>query len=666
MSLQFHTITLKNFRQYSGEQVIDLACPDQSRINVLEGQNGAGKSNLLNAITLCFYGKEEHNGDSDNENEEEKLPYVSQEKLSNLNPGDSASGYIEITLGYEEPRYRFKREFETYVTDNGEFEDVRDELTLRRWEGRNWKIERNPNTYMTQILPATVSDYFLFDGEDLEGFFSENYPSNVEDAILDVSHTKLLERSIDHLNKVERQLEKDASSAEGKAGEINDEIEAFEAELDTLEGEKEEAEDNLEDTESHIRKVRQKMADVSDEDVRNLYNNRDDLEDLIKSKEQRTRNLRGETSKLMLEAGPAVFAFDAIEFTAQEFSEQESRGELPPKIRQWFIEELLEEGRCICGSDIDEEHTHDETVVTRRKKLKALRKEMPDASEEGLEGKTKLPSILQTAENKVAQIQQNRQLIADLDDEVDDHKQRLQDINSQLKAYELPDDDVDVGSLEDQLERLKDQKTTLTKHIGSLETDIEEVKAKLKQTRKEYQRELDKLDRYRAISAQIEFVQDARDEVQQIKDYILNQIRNETEDNLEQYFNTLIWKEEDYEVILNDDYSIEVLDPHGDNKIGSLSAGETQVLALSFMAALAQISGFDAPVVIDTPLGRISSEPRKRIAQNLPQYLEDTQLTFLMTDEEYTDTVRSLMKSSIANEHDLQFKKGSTEVIPRV
>ena len=81
------------------------------------------------------------------------------------------------------------------------------------------------------------------------------------------------------------------------------------------------------------------------------------------------------------------------------------------------------------------------------------------------------------------------------------------------------------------------------------------------------------------------------------------------------------------------------------------------------MAALSDISGFNAPVLIDTPLGRISSNPKKDIAQNLPDYLEGTQMTFLMTDEEYTEGVQSMMEHKVVNEYQLVYNNGTTEVI---
>ncbi|WP_224268522.1 AAA family ATPase [Haloprofundus salinisoli] len=665
MSLEIHEIRIKNYRQYAGEQAIDLSCPEHSRINILEGQNGAGKSNLLNAVTLCFYGKEEHNGDS----EEEQLPYVSQPKLSELEPGESASGFVEITLGYDNPKYRFRRDFETYKRDDGGFEDVRDDLTLQRYDNRNWVTENNPNTYLTQILPGNVSDYFLFDGEDLEGFFSEGYPTDVKDAILDVSHTQLLNRSVDHLKKTKSDLQNDAEDAEGEVGELQDEIEALEAEIEETKEEKSLKERDLEETEQNIRNVRNKMADISNEEVRRRYKERDDLREDIEAKEKRVLRLQKEVTELMLEAGPTVYAHRALHYAKEEFSEKESKGELPPKIRRWFIDELIEEGECMCGQPLDPEWAESEEerneIEAHRQRLQNLRDEIPEATEEGMEGKTRIPSIIDAAKDKVKQIRSRRQLIAELEDEIDSDQQRVKDISSELQAYELPDDDVDVGSLEDQLERLEDTRDNLNGEIAILENEIAEIESELEQKDKGLKRELDKHDRYRGLVAQIEFTEEAVDELEHIKADILAEIRQETEENLEDYFNTLIWKNEEYDLVLNDDYSIEVLDPHGDNKIGSLSAGETQVLALSFMAALSQISGFDAPVIIDTPLGRISSEPRKRIAENLPQYLDNTQITFLMTDEEYTDSVRSLLISSVANEYLLNYKNQTTEVIPR-
>lgn len=144
----------------------------------------------------------------------------------------------------------------------------------------------------------------------------------------------------------------------------------------------------------------------------------------------------------------------------------------------------------------------------------------------------------------------------------------------------------------------------------------------------------------------------------------MEQVRIQTEDCLEEYFNTLMWKNEDYDIELTDEYQVNITSPSGNKGLGTLSAGESQILALSFMSAMSQISGFSAPVVIDTPLGRISSEPKYRIAQNIPKYLNGKQVTFLMTDEEYTEKVSAFLKKSVANEYQLDYANEKTEVAP--
>ena len=64
--MRITNIDIKNYRQY---QSLTFQFP-QSKINdihIIVAQNGVGKTNLLNAITWCLYGKEPHLGDDTND-----------------------------------------------------------------------------------------------------------------------------------------------------------------------------------------------------------------------------------------------------------------------------------------------------------------------------------------------------------------------------------------------------------------------------------------------------------------------------------------------------------------------------------------------------------------------------------------------------------------------
>jgi DNA sulfur modification protein DndD len=334
------------------------------------------------------------------------------------------------------------------------------------------------------------------------------------------------------------------------------------------------------------------------------------------------------------------------------------KGKLPPKIQEWFVGDLLDEGECICGENLDE---HPE----KRERLEHLQTEVSHVSEENLEGKTEIPRIIDDGDEATEELLRTRQDISNIEDDIDKIQRELQDIAEELKKYDTPDDDVDVSALENQRTELEEQKEELQKKVFQLEADINSKKEEVKEAKKEWKKEAEQQTKYQEMIRKVEFLEDTADDISDIKNKILSQIRKETQERLDEYFNELIWKDEEYDIQVGENYTVSVLGPRGDNKIGSLSAGEKQVLALSFMSALTSISGFSAPIVIDTPLGRISGENKRRIASNLPEYLQGTQITFLMTDQEFDSDVEARLQSSLANEYVLRFEDEMTQIEPK-
>jgi DNA sulfur modification protein DndD len=64
-----------------------------------------------------------------------------------------------------------------------------------------------------------------------------------------------------------------------------------------------------------------------------------------------------------------------------------------------------------------------------------------------------------------------------------------------------------------------------------------------------------------------------------------------------------------------------------------LSAGESQIYAISILAALARTSGRNLPIIIDTPLARLDSKHRKNLIENYFPYASQ-QVIILSTDTE--------------------------------
>jgi DNA sulfur modification protein DndD len=193
-------------------------------------------------------------------------------------------------------------------------------------------------------------------------------------------------------------------------------------------------------------------------------------------------------------------------------------------------------------------------------------------------------------------------------------------------------------------------------------SEIERAETLIQEWEKEYRKELEKEKKHHTLLKKLNLCEDALKILKLMKMELISEVRETIESKTKEYFLSLIWKKDTYsEVKIDNNYRVSVLSKLGSESLGSLSAGERQILALSFMAALREISGFDMPVIIDTPLGRISGEPKDNVAQSLPEYLTDTQVTLLVTDQEYTPSVKKLLSRRIGKEYELKFNEIDSE-----
>ena len=71
----------------------------------------------------------------------------------------------------------------------------------------------------------------------------------------------------------------------------------------------------------------------------------------------------------------------------------------------------------------------------------------------------------------------------------------------------------------------------------------------------------------------------------------------------------------------------------------NLSAGQSLLLTLAFVAAIREPTGFKFPLIIDSPAGKIDGPNTHNIGANLPDFLPDAQVIMLVTSKEYTDFI---------------------------
>jgi DNA sulfur modification protein DndD len=132
------------------------------------------------------------------------------------------------------------------------------------------------------------------------------------------------------------------------------------------------------------------------------------------------------------------------------------------------------------------------------------------------------------------------------------------------------------------------------------------------------------------------------DEITELK---ANQIRYEFKNILDK----LVRKDQDFDEVEFDqnEFLIRIYNDKGTEiQLNERSAGEKQIIALSFIWALTKTAGLSLPFVIDTPLGRLDSIHRNHIIKHYFNALSD-QVIILSTDTEvsrdYIDFVQNFM-----------------------
>lgn len=108
---------------------------------------------------------------------------------------------------------------------------------------------------------------------------------------------------------------------------------------------------------------------------------------------------------------------------------------------------------------------------------------------------------------------------------------------------------------------------------------------------------------------------------------------------------------------------IDLRDAYGEIKKSDLSAGEKQLFAVAFIYALSKLSGKHLPFVIDTPLGRLDQQHRRRFVTNfIPN--ASHQVILLSTDTEIVGSLYSDIRPLLAHHHELSsYNGGMTEAV---
>jgi DNA sulfur modification protein DndD len=235
-------------------------------------------------------------------------------------------------------------------------------------------------------------------------------------------------------------------------------------------------------------------------------------------------------------------------------------------------------------------------------------------------------------------------------DRIRDLQSELDDVTRQLQGSPIEE----IAELEG---KRKTFEMDIERHhleIGKCRGIIEDRDREIAELTKQIEQAQKRKSKNELLTRKISLAQQSADAVDKIYQELGEDVRQSIEAKTQEIFKKLVWKESHFKNIsLGPDYQLEVIDRYGLPARPELSAGERQVLSLSFITAMVRVSEEEAPIVMDTPFGRLSSEHRASITENLPGLTP--QLVLFVTDEELHDEARKNLEKRIGKEYRLIF-----------
>lgn len=627
---------MENFKVFKGKIMIDFATPPDRNIILFDGKNGYGKTTLQTAIRYCLYGVESHRGERyDNINK-----YALREGLCRM--------MIQMHFTHRGKQYQLTRSVQAYPGDPRSAEESVSLLV-------DGILERNIENRIEEILPRDASQFFFFDGEQIRKYANVDDPVRMREAIELVLDIPAIRNGIDHLQKINTKVDR-SMAAELRKDKVNNalakdferlgaEIAKYEEGIKGVKAAEIQLKKQLEDVENQLQKNEavQEIMRTIDQNRREIANLEGQIQDVEKAEQEQLAILPYAVIRESIQKVHSKVAAGVKKF--QDASRERARYE---GIAQ-ALEDLKEGGNCFCGTVIGKGEVRFILKLAEHYREKAAAIPSDERSE---------LVYLQKLERILGRVESLKITLLELQRRKRELQFKIDDLSSENKTLDAKLQTVDI----DAVKTLASERDELLQELARASADLEwheQTLEQLKDQRDEKSREIAKLapasDRLGFLDR---LAQLADRTYRALKDYLeetIGEKKRQIEEEADIVHHRLTNKKDVYaKVRINDDYTISVFDRDG-NEVPreKLSEGEKQILALSFIAGLSRATEREAPIIMDTPFGRLDIEHKTNVMNYLPRL--GSQVAILATDTDVNEENIDLISPYIGKSYAILF-----------
>jgi len=663
--MKLQKIYMKNFRQFYGEQEIEFSAGDQN-VTIIFGENGKGKTGIFRALMFGLYGSIHIEQDNPNEalhlvnfialEESNNMPIEAKVRLQFESKGKNYELHRSImgVMAGNDIKERMG-DVELYITDeNGNFspDPITDEFEIQR--------------LINDILHESIKDFFLFDAEKIETLAKtdKNVKEEVKNGIVKLLHIDKLESAINLLTKLHA-TEKRRLLQDSKNLDLNQK----QNEIDNLTNEISDLEERISMKDANIQACTQEIADVEaklseNEDVKKIQERYHETQEKKTYELKLLKAKKDEMKNTLISNGPNLILKDTY-YSVKNYLDQvfvDQKDLIPIEV----IEKSLNEMVCAaCGTDLRENPDHLKNVEFLKNNFK----------------RSNLTPLISLITSVIHDYQiSEEEIIHTIDSNLKDFrsiKDNIAAIDQQLDSFQM-----DIADKAQQQENLSHLESTLTQKKQDLENfkvDIAKMKDQIAEKEKdknalekEFNRLIRQNESLKVDAKVLQYIDDLKSEFQRVFSEYSDNMRHKLTEEATAIFKVLIdRKDKDLisRIDINEKYEIEIMGWDQVNITQDISQGQRQVVALSFITALAKVAAGDYadisfPLFMDTPFGRISGTNRDQLIENIPQL--SSQWILLLTDTELSKTEEMQFKATgkLGKWYKLdQIKKGHSEIV---
>lgn len=641
-------LVIRNFRQFKGEQEIIFSDNREKNVTLIHAENGFGKTTLLNAILWALYG---HKGLTPDFEGKDQLIHNGM-AYSYRNKPNELEATVHLTFSHDGARYMLSRAI-NLAEQNVDPRENRMSLDILQ-NGQTFPNVDRPQHRINAIIPDGISKFLFFNGERIDALGLDKNKEQVTEAIHQMLGLKLLRSTIEDLNhnnvrgRFRREL---ADKTSDEKRDLIDRQAEQEKKKEQAETKLSTAQDEIQAIDNEIVTIEAKLA--ANKETHQLQAKRAQLQRQKDELSARVDGVNKRLTKLIAEDGYTLFTTELVAKGKAIMKDLRAKNQIPAPVLDTFLQQLLDEGICICERCLEPGSNEYEAV--KKKLSNAPNQDFNNAVSALDHAVGILEGVAETTRENLQQLTRER---VELTQRIRAIEGELEDIHQKVGSK----DDEKVKELEESRRAKALKRDELTSRCGALKKEIEIAAEAIAKLQGQIRRMEDQEEQAMQAQRRVDAVEECSRVVSELLQAETEELRPILNDTISEHFSNIVihdyWAELTEEFHLRIRHKIVSDEDETLEENVNLGSGMRQVMLLVFVSSLLalarersqiptilkNLSGNEYPLITDSPFGQLDKNLRSGVASYVPQLAP--QIVILVTPTQYEGPVEEALRKT--------------------